>query len=170
MCKNVLKSTIVLFLFFLSMYLTLGCQPAGLKISLSLDKTTYKISENIHYVIKLKNNNSPTQINIQLIPLCSDSLPDQWQIHFLIYNENGQQLSPRRCPYVTWAMPSYRKLNHGGEFIFKDSDSYENPREFYSIHEPGEYTIQAIYHNIEGSTAVWKGEIKSNIVKFTINP
>jgi hypothetical protein len=43
----------------------------------------------------------------------------------------------------------------------------------YLLNETGEYTVQAIYQNQsdpgDGRTA-WKGELKSNEVKFTIEP
>jgi hypothetical protein len=141
-----------------------------LKINLRLDKHKYQMTDDIHGMIKIKNTGAPIKINIRFAPQCLDPHIEDWEISFLIFDSKGKQYNPARCLFVDYAMPWYQQLEKGNVYEYDYKLSYKNFRKFYSLDKPGKYTIQAIYHNVYGSTAVWKGEIKSNIVTFTINP
>jgi hypothetical protein len=150
------------------MMLPTGCkQKQGLKIHLSLDKPKYRLLDDIQATVNIVNNGDPVKINVQFKPFCGYPEPfkQDWNIRFLILNSKGKETFPN-CPIMDWGEPPYRLLDAGGvyQFIVKWISN------IYRIREPGKYTIQAIYHNANGSPDVWKGEIKSNIVTFTINP
>ena len=150
------------------MMLSTGCkQKQGLKIHLSLDKSKYQLLDNIHATINIINNGDPVNINFRLKPFCGETgyFEKDWELNFLIFNSEGKEYFPD-CPFMEMGEPPYRLLDDGGVYQFID----KRISDFYRIREPGKYTIQAIYHNVYGSPDVWKGEIKSNVVTFTVEP
>ncbi len=150
------------------MVLPTSCkQKQGLVIHLSLDKSKYQLLDDIHATVNIVNNGDAVMINVRLKPFCGETgyFGKDWELNILIFNSEGKEYFPD-CPMSDWSEPPYRLLETGKVYQYTE----KRISDIYRIREPGKYTIRAIYHNVYGSTDVWKGEIKSNIVTFTINP
>jgi hypothetical protein len=148
------------------MMLPTGCKKTQqLKIHLSLDKSKYQLLDNIQATVNVGNTGNPVKINVRFKPLCFKPFETDWEISFVIFNTDGKEYNPN-CPMQDWSEPWYRSLDAGGVYQYTD----KRISDFYGIREPGKYTIQVVYQNYSGSSDVWKGEIKSNIVTFTISP
>ena len=139
-----------------------------LNVILILDRDSYSLGESITAKVVLKNEGTSSQIVNGRLSLNSAVTPQPFrEIAFAIFDPTGAE--------VGFAL----KVNRG----FPEADDFKELRpgetiedeypihKYYILNKPGKYTIQSIYQNQsdpgDGREA-WKGELKSNVVSFTV--
>ena len=151
--------------------LTPACNPKvvnelELQIGVNPD---YKLGEDIRVTLFLVNNQEESIVVNKRMGL-NVGQRHLGEVYFIIKSPSGQGVN--LVPILDYS------LNVPSDFIDLEpgkslSHSYVLNQYFAPLDEIGKYSIQAVYYNYsqpdDGRTA-WTGEIRSDIVHFTVNP
>lgn len=141
-----------------------------LTLTLNLNQTQYHLGEPITATVGLKNAGSETVVVNERMTVNFSFEPDAFrELVFVITCPSGKTSEFQYLVNV--------RLPHAQDFLdLAAGETVEKNRLLtgnYALSETGAYTVQAIYQNQrdpgDGRTA-WKGELKSNEVKFTVEP
>ena len=142
----------------------------GLELMLELDRDVYKLGQTIQAKVILRNAGSePVLVNARLAwnreaaPFPFREITFQWtrssgaNPNFALIVDRG---FPKDDDFIQLAPNATVERTFDITFYFE-------------IEETGGYSLQAIYENQsepEDGREVWKGELKSNLISFTVEP
>jgi len=142
----------------------------GLELVLGIDQLDYKKGEDITATLYLSNPQQDTILVNKRMSVYFLELKYYGEVAFIITAPSGREVS-----YGVRDSGSYPEEDDFSDLGPEEtiSRSYILNRYYYFFNEVGQYSVQAVYHNDsdpgDGRIA-WKGEIRSDVVHFTINP
>lgn len=143
---------------------------AELTLTLSMDKSTYRLGESMRVSTSLQNTGDKDVIIHNRMALNSPNAPELVRdITYIIMGPTGE-----RVPFL--ARVSVRPTNTDDFIVLSPGETIEqsyNIDEFYYIRDIGSYTIFAVYQNMldsDNNIPIWKGELTSNSEMFEITP
>jgi hypothetical protein len=148
-----------------------ACNPKVVnQLELQIDvNPDYKLGEDIRVTLFLVNNQEESiMVNKRMGLNVGEGYFGE--VYFIITSPSGQEVNFfADLDYHHIASSDFTDLEPGESL----SHSYELNQYFAPFDEIGKYSIQGIYYNYsqpdDGRTA-WTGEIRSDIVHFTVNP
>lgn len=138
-------------------------------ITLTLDKADYSSGEAIQATLFLRNATNESLLVNKRMAVNLPSAPDAVrEVSFLISGPSGQELPLN-------ARINVRLPTEDDFSILSPGQTVQQTRELqslYSFEESGQYSIYAVYQNMEdppSGAEAWKGEITSNLVILTVH-
>ena len=139
-----------------------------LVLTLSLDANNYTTDAPIQATVQLQNAGKERPLVNRRMALSSPSAPRELrEVVFVVIGPTGTELPlgarinlrlPQSSDFATLAP---------GAVIQRDYAL----RQFFSFHQPGQYTITAVYQNSSdppSGNESWKGEVSSNSVTIAV--
>jgi hypothetical protein len=164
------------------LFLCSGCKPDPstysskdkvLLLGLTLDKQTYTADETILATLTIKNvSTQSVWVNKRMAIDYKWTLEGDGEVYFVVLNPSGGELGFGFDINRNQAMSSDYVEMHPGDILTQTYDLEEYYIGRGSGVETGTYSVQGAYHNAYQPALgypVWKGEILSNVVKFTIS-
>ena len=138
-----------------------------IELTLVLDQTAYRAPARPRATIRITNAGAmPQVVNKRFALNYGDAAGYECEVKLFIRNSAGDEL-----PFtarVNIGDPTDRHFVElgPGQSLEREYDLART----YDLTAPGRYTIQALYQNETDPSAgpAWKGELKSNIISFSI--
>ena len=143
---------------------------APLELTISFDQQEYKTNDQIQINFTLKNKSAkPVYVNKRFHVNAAAAKPGEGEIFLRVTGPDGKDF-PERSIYDTgFPKTDYFVLLEPKQEIATERN--RNLKSFFEIRAPGEYTIQAVYHNIYGAEIgldAYTGKVRSRPVKINI--
>lgn len=139
-----------------------------LELALSLDRDAYAPGDPIAGKVVLRNSGSTALVVNSRLALNSIFAPRPYrEVSFLVTDPSDSEVE--FGPRINRGRPKaddFKQLMPGDTLVRE----YAIQR-YFALKKPGKYSVQAVYQNQSDpgtGTEVWKGEIKSNVVSFTL--
>lgn len=139
-----------------------------LELTLSLDKKTHTLDQEIPGIVSLRNSGQePLLVNARLA-VNKDFAPQPFrEVHLMLTDPEGEPVD--FMAKINVGRPQgkdYRDLQPG--------ERVERPIDlsmYYMFERAGEYAVRAVYENQvdpENGREAWKGQLESNTVTFVV--
>lgn len=141
-----------------------------LELALLLDAKTYALGRPATGTLILKNSGDESLLVNARLAINNPYSPQPFrEVYFLLTDPSGK--SAAFGPKINIGRPrseDFRDLPPG-----KTADLSFRLDRYYTLDQPGEYSVQAVYENHAApgdGRATWKGRLESNLVSFVVVP